>query len=57
MQGEPSKNEDNIDFMPTVFENSGKSGFENSKDQSQARDCKRSCKVKTQWSQSFYEVG
>ena len=46
MQGEPSKNEDNIDFMPTVFENSGKSGFENSKDQSQARDPKRSCKVR-----------
>ena len=52
VQGEPSENEDNIDFMPTIFENSDKSGIENSKDQSQEKK-PRSCKVKTQWSQSF----
>ena len=44
VQGEPSNSEDNVDFMPTVFEN--KSGIENSKDKSNERDSKRSCKVK-----------
>ena len=49
VQGEPSNSEDNVDFMPTVFEN--KSGIENSKDQSQEKP--KSCKVKTKLSQSF----
>ena len=52
VQGEPSENENNIDFIPTVFENNDISGIENSKDQSQEKK-PRSCKVKTQWSIFF----